>query len=347
MKVLRTKYLVLSIIGIITYFFAVSFKSNTDPQKLTVPKGWPKPFYNFQHNGQSEDKFRLGRKLFYDPILSRDGTISCSSCHTQLSAFTHVDHGLSHGIGGLKGTRNSLVLVNLAWNRSFMWDGGINNLEVQPLGPITNKVEMDNTLENVVKSLNKSYTYRTRFYKAFGDSVITGQMVLKALAQFTGMFQSFNSKYDKYVRHEEGGDFTAQELNGLKLFRQNCASCHKEPLFTDYSFKNIGLPVDTGLNDIGRMKITGDRNDSLKFKVPTLLNVAMSYPYMHDGRFKSLGQVMNHYTGGAVMSPNVARELKDGMKLSSNDKVDIIAFLLTLTDKDFLFDTRFRYNPED
>ena len=347
MRAINTKYLVLVLIGIFAYLFTVSFKTKSEAIKLVIPQGWPKPVYNYSNNKQTEEKFRLGRKLFYDPILSRDGTISCNSCHTQFSAFTHVDHGLSHGIGGMKGTRNSLVLFNLAWNKAFMWDGGINNIEVQPLGPITNKVEMDNTLENIVKTLDTSHAYRLRFYRAYGDSVITGQKVLKALAQFTGMFQSYKSRYDKYVRHEPGADFTDQELNGLKLFRKNCESCHKEPLFTDYSFKNIGLPVDTGINDIGRMKITGDRGDSLKFKVPSLRNVAMSYPYMHDGRFKTLSQVLNHYTGGAVMSPNIAREMKDGMTFTSNEKVDIIAFLMTLTDKEFLFDTRFRFNAED
>ena len=234
MMKISTKYLILIVVGIFIYLFTVSFKTQTTSLALVTPHGWPKPVYNYSTNKLTENKFRLGRKLFYDPILSRDGTISCSSCHTQFSAFTHVDHGLSHGIGGMKGTRNSLVLENLAWNKAFMWDGGINYLEVQPLGPITNKVEMDNTLENIIKKLDTSHAYRLRFYYAFGDSVITGQKVLKALAQFTGMLQSFNSKYDKYVRHEPGGEFSEQEFNGLKLFRKNCESCHKEPLFTDF-----------------------------------------------------------------------------------------------------------------
>ena len=338
----KGKYWILVLLGIIIFFGAASFDSKMKEIKFVRPDGWPKPVYKLSKNPVTEEGFKLGRKLFFDPVLSRDGSTSCASCHTQWSAFTHVDHGLSHGINGLKGTRNSLVLVNLAWNKSFMWDGGINNLEVQPLGPITNPVEMDNTLENVVKHLDTSAGYRRRFYLAFGDSVITGQRVLKALAQFTVMFQSFNSRYDKYVRHEPGGEFTPQEISGLKLFRAHCEGCHKEPLFTDYSFRNVGLPVDTGLKDIGRMKITGDKNDSLKFKVPTLRNVAVSYPYMHDGRFKTIRQVLDHYTNGAVESITLAQEFKDGMVLSDQEKKDIIAFLQTLTDNEFLFDMRFR-----
>jgi cytochrome c peroxidase len=314
--------------------------------KFVRPKGWPKPVYDLKGNKLTEAGFKLGRKLFYDPILSRDGSISCANCHTQWSAFTHVDHGLSHGINGLKGKRNSLALSNLAWNKAFMWDGGINNLEVQPLGPITNPVEMDNTLENVVKKLDTSVAYRSRFYLAFGDSQVTGQRVLKAIAQFTVMFESFNSKYDKYTRHEPGGDFTSQELNGYKIFREKCESCHKEPLFTDYSFKNVGLPLDAGLRDFGRMSVTHDPGDSLKFKVPSLRNVAMSYPYMHDGRFNTIRQVLDHYTNTIVQSPTIAEEFKKPMVLTDQDKKDIIAFLQTLTDKDFLFDARLKY-PKD
>ena len=326
----------------ILLILASGFDIKQDDIKFVVPDGWPKPVYDFSKNKLTVDGFKLGRKLFFDPILSRDGSTSCASCHTQWSGFTHVDHSLSHGINGLKGKRNSLTLFNLAWNTSFMWDGGVNNLEVQPLGPITSPVEMDNTLENIVKKLDTSKAYKTRFYLAFGDSAVTGQRILKAIAQFTVMFESFNSKYDKYIRHEAGGEMTNQELNGLKLFRENCETCHNEPLFTNNSFQNIGLAVDTELNDMGRMRITNDFHDSLKFKVPSLRNIADSYPYMHDGRFKTLMQVLDHYTDGIVESPGLAKELRKPMILTPEDKKDLIAFLQTLTDKEFLYDMRFR-----
>jgi cytochrome c peroxidase len=253
-----------------------------------------------------------------------------------------VDHGLSHGINGLKGKRNSLSLFNLAWNTSFMWDGGINNLEVQPLGPITNHVEMGSTLENAVKKLDTAKGYWGRFFLAFGDSTITGQRVLKAIAQFTMMLESYNSRYDKYVRQEPGGEMNEHELSGLKLFRKQCESCHNEPLFTNYSFQNVGLSLDTELKDYGRMAITNDPRDSLKFRVPSLRNVAMSYPYLHDGRFNTLRQVLDHYTDGVVQGPTLAREFRKPMVLTDQDKKDLIDFMKTLTDKDFLFDMRFR-----
>jgi cytochrome c peroxidase len=323
-----------------------SFDHRSDDVAFVRPKGWPKPVYDLSKNPITPDGFKLGRKLFFDPLLSRDGSTSCASCHTQWNSFTHGDHALSHGINGLKGKRNSLVLLNLAWNRSFMWDGGINDLEVQPLGPITSPVEMGTTLDAVIRKLDTARGYRLRFYNAFGDSMITGQHVLKALAQFTVLFESYNTKYDKYMRQEAGGEMTDQELSGLKLFRKNCTSCHAEPLFTDFSYRNIGLSVDTELNDKGRMAITNDSRDSLKFKVPSLRNITMSYPYMHDGRFKTLAQVLDHYTDGIVKSPTLAPELAHPMQLTAQDKLDIIAFLKTLTDNDLLLDPRFRYTKD-
>ncbi len=342
MKVGYWKYSMFCCLVILIAIGSVSFDNKTDDIRFVIPKDWPKPVYNFSKNKLTQAGFELGRKLFYDPILSRDGTISCASCHAQWSGFTHGDHGLSHGIEGRKGKRNSLTLFNLAWNKSFMWDGGVNHLEVQPLAPITNNAEMGNTLEQVVKTLDTAKGYRARFYEAFGDSTITGQHVLKAIAQFLVMFESFNSRYDKYVRKEPGGEMTEKELSGLRLFRQNCESCHKEPLFTNYEFENIGLAPDDSLKDYGRMTITGDPGDSLKFRVPSLRNIMVSYPYMHDGRFNTLLQVMDHYTDGIIAGPTLANELKTPMILTLQDKQDIIVFLKTLTDKEFLIDSRLR-----
>ena len=342
MQIKHLKYITTCCIIATIALCSTGFDNKPEDVRFVVPKGWPKPAYNFSKNKITEAGFNLGRKLFYDPVLSRDGTISCASCHAQWSGFTHGDHGLSHGIGGMKGKRNSLTLFNLAWNKSFMWDGGVNNLEVQPLAPITNPAEMGNTLAQVVNTLDTAKGYKARFYLAFGDSAITGQHVQKALTQFLVMFESFNSKYDKYTRHEPGGELTPQELNGLKLFRANCASCHKEPLFTNYEFENIGLALDAWLKDYGRMTITGDPADSLKFRVPSLRNVVMSYPYMHDGRFNTLMQVMDHYTDGIIEGPTLAKELRKPMILTIEDKQDIIAFMKTLTDKDFLTDSRLK-----
>jgi cytochrome c peroxidase len=306
-----------------------------------VPAGWPEPAYDFRKNPLSEKKVELGRKLFYDPVLSKDSTISCVSCHLQYTAFTHIDHPLSHGIGGKIGARNSPALMNLAWGSSFMWDGAVNHLDVQALAPISNALEMDETITNVVEKLQRGTAYPGLFYAAYGDSIITGEVVLKSISQFMLTLVSANSRYDKVKRGED--TFNTKEANGYKLFQQHCAACHTEPLFTNQKFENNGLMVDTSLNDIGHMKVTHNPADSLKFKVPTLRNVEFSAPYMHDGRFKSLSQVINNYIMGVQPSPTLSPLLKKGIYLTSNEKVDLIAFLLTLSDREFLFNPQYGY----
>lgn len=313
------------------------------PLYLEIPKGWPKPHYDFSKNPLTEEGFQLGRQLFYDPILSRDNTISCASCHLQATGFTHVDHELSHGIDGKIGTRNSMTLMNLAWSKSFMWDSGVNHLDVQALNPMTSSIEMDETLANVVSKLQKSEKYQTLFLAAFGDANITGQRVLKALSQFELLLISSNSKYDKVMRKEAA--FSVQEQNGYKLFKTNCASCHNEPLFTSEKLERNGLPLDTTLNDIGKQKITGNSKDYLLFKVPTLRNIQFTFPYMHDGRFKKLSEVVKHYN--SLGNENrLPKQLQKPMRLSDNERVDLVAFLHTLTDTEFLFDKRFSF-PRD
>jgi cytochrome c peroxidase len=315
-----------------------------DEMQFEVPSNFPKPVYDFSKNPLSENKIQLGRALFYDPILSRNNMISCASCHSQFSAFTHVDHALSHGIEDKIGFRNSPALMNLAWQTLFMRDGAINHLDVQALAPMSNPVEMDENITHVVFKLQASKLYPKLFYKAFGDSVITGEHTLKAISQFMLTLVSSNSKYDSVMRKQSV--FTSQENNGYVLFKKSCASCHTEPLFTNDDFRNNGLPVDTTLNDFGRYRVTKKSSDSLKFRVPTLRNIEFSYPYMHDGRFKKLSQVMNHYTNGIEKNKTLAPELQQSIVLTSNEKVDIIAFLLTLTDKSFLFNPQYFYPKE-
>ena len=291
----------------------------------------------------SENEFQLGRQLFYDPILSRDQSISCASCHLQATGFTHVDHDLSHGIDGRIGKRNSMALMNLAWNTSFMWDGGVNHIELQALAPISSENEMGSSLKEVVTKLNASEKYKTLFYNSYKDSLVTGQKTLLALTQFVVMLNSYNSKYDKYVRNEDGGEFTAQEKNGLALFKNTCASCHTEPLFTNNEFHNNGLTLDPYLKDFGRMLITNKSEDSLKFKVPTLRNIQFTPPYMHDGRFETLKDVITHYNSGVTHSITLAENLKNNLELTHKEEVDLLVFLRTLTDTEFLFNNRFSY----
>ncbi len=303
--------------------------------KFTVPVNFPKPIYDFSRNTLTEDKILLGRTLFYDPILSKSNTISCESCHSPFSSFTHVDHSLSHGIHDSIGIRNSPALFNLAWQKSFMWDGSVNNLDMQALAPISHPAEMGSSINEVVSKLNASTKYRKLFFGAYQDSLATGERTLKAISQFLLTLVSANSKYDQMIRKEL--NFTEQEKRGYLLFRKNCSSCHKEPMFTNNSFENNGLPVDIKLKDIGRIKITANPSDSLKFKVPSLRNIEYTYPYMHDGRFKKLSEVLNHYTNGIQNSKTLSNKLKHGVVLSSDQKADIIKFLLTLSDKEFVF----------
>lgn len=333
-------YTLLGCVVLICLAFSNRF---TTPLYLEIPQGWPKPHYDFKRNPLSEEGFQLGRHLFYDPIISRDSTISCASCHLQATGFTHVDHDLSHGIDSRIGTRNSMALINLAWNASFHWDGGVNNIEVQPINPITSPLEMDEKLENVITKLQNSSKYRALFTKAFGDEKVTSQRLLKALTQFTIMLKSSNSKYDKMIRNEV--TFSAQELDGYELFKSNCASCHKEPLFSDNRFEKNGLSIDETLNDLGRIKITGKQEDALRFRIPTLRNIQFTFPYMHDGRFKTLTEVVKHYNS-LGHDKNLPKELNKPMNLSDNDRVDLVAFLKTLTDKEFLFDKRFSFPRE-
>lgn len=311
-------------------------------QLFKTPDNWPKPAYDFSKNPLTSQKIELGRKLFYDPILSRNNTISCASCHSQYSAFTHVDHNLSHGIEDRIGTRNSPTLMNLAWHKTFMWDGAANHLDVQALGPISHPDEMGEKIENVVLKLQHSKKYPVLFYKAFNDSIITGEHLLKSISQFVLTLVCSNTKYDSVMRKQT--QFTMQEKNGYAIFRKNCSSCHTEPLFTNLNYENNGLAVDTTLNDWGRMKVTGNKIDSLKFKVPTLRNIEFSYPYMHDGRYKDISAVLKHYTSSVQNGPTLSEHLQEAIVLSSNERVDLIAFLLTLSDRSFLFNPNYSFS---
>ncbi|MES1215010.1 MAG: cytochrome c peroxidase [Bacteroidota bacterium] len=314
------------------------------PLKQEIPPGFPQPNYTFQNNTLTEEGFSLGRKLFYDGKLSKDGNFSCGSCHQQYSAFSTFDHPFSHGYNNQFSTRNAPSLFNEAWQKEFHLDGGINNIEVQPLAPITSHNEMSETIENVVYKIKNDTSYNSYFKAAFGDETVNSQRILKSLAQFTISLVSANSKYDKVKRGE--ATFFSYEQHGYELFQTHCATCHPEPMFTDYSYRNTGLPKDTSLNDLGRMKITNDPKDSLKFKVPSLRNVAVSSPYMHDGRFWFISQCIRHYRDGIQKSPTLDSSLAKGIQLTEMDIVEINSFLRTLTDTNFLRNPRFA-DPEN
>lgn len=309
--------------------------------EFKIPEGWPKPPVDiFAKNRLSEQGFQLGKKLFYDGRLSKDGNFPCASCHQQFAAFASYDHDFSHGFDNTFTTRNAPPLFNLAWMPKLHWDGGINHIEVQPLSPITAPNEMAESLDSVLYKLKKDTAYPKLFKAAFGSSEISSQRMLKALAQFTGSIVSANSKYDKVQRGE--ATFTYSEQNGYNLFKAKCAACHKEPLFTDNSFRNNGMDINPYLNDIGRMRITGNMSDMLKFKVPSLRNVMVTFPYMHDGRFYSLGAVIDHYRTGIITTlPTLDSLLVNRIAITDREKNDLIYFLGTLTDTTMTKNPRF------
>lgn len=305
------------------------------PVSFVVPEGWPEPVYKFTNNPLTYEGFALGRKLFYDVRLSRDNSVSCGTCHQQFASFAQAGHDVSHGVDDLLGTRNSPGLANMAWMPSFFWDGGVNHLESQPINPIQNPVEMDLKMVEAIARINADADYRKRFKRVFGTDTANSQGVFRAMAQFMGAMVSASSRYDKYIANPAGGHFSDEEVHGLQVFRQHCASCHTEPLFSDFSFRNNGLTPSL-VNDSGRAHITHDPADLYKFKVPSLRDVSVTAPYMHDGRIASLEQVVEHYRTGIHASPTTDPRLAGGLPLSERDKNDVVSFLKTLTDSTFI-----------
>ena len=303
-------------------------------QGFQKPPHFPDVVYRLSDNEISADKFELGRKLFYEPRLSRDNTISCGSCHIQSAAFTHHGHDVSHGIDDRLGTRNSPSIMNLAWMPAFFWDGGVFDLDLLPIAPITNHVEMDETVENVLQKLRVHPQYPTLYKKAFGDTAITTARTMKALSQFMLMCVSANSKYDSVV-NKMGAAFTAQEQMGYTLFQQKCSSCHTEPLFTDNSFRNNGISIGAN-DDKGRYIITLNEADKYKFKVPSLRNLEFTKPYMHDGRFLTIEAVLEHYNSHVQSTPNLDPLLKQGISMTAEERAAVESFLKTLSDRSFL-----------
>ncbi len=309
------------------------------PINFTIPQGFPIPNYDFAQNPLTEEGFDLGKKIFYDPRLSSDGQVACANCHQQFASFVQFDHDFPHGVDNKHSNRNSQPLINLAWQNSFMWDGGVNNIEVQPLVPFEHPNEMNMPMQQVLQKINNDATYKLMYKNAFGDEVVNSQRTLKALAQYMLLLVSNNSKYDKVKRGE--ATFNALEQLGYNAFQSKCVSCHTEPLFTDNSFRSIGLTIDPFLKDYGRMGVTHSRVDSLKFKVPTLRNAELTFPYTHDGRYYSLDRMIDHYRNDVVLDFNTDAIVRNKISITSTEKAGLIAFIKTLTDTTFTKNPKF------
>lgn len=301
-------------------------------------------------NPQTSEGIALGKRLFFDKILSSNGTQACASCHSPQNAFTD-NTPTSIGIDGIFGTRNSMPLFNLAWNYNerFNWDGIALSLERQAEEPVENPIELHSNWDAVVERLQNHTEYPELFRLAFKTSTITKNLTTKAIAQFERTLISANSKFDKYSLGQT--TLTPQELNGLDVFlredKGDCFHCHgnpNNPLWTNNNFHNNGL--DQTFTDLGLGAVTGDPNDNGKFKSPSLRNLAYTAPYMHDGRFATLDDVINHYSEGLQNSPTIDPLMKQidqgGVQLSTQDKADLKTFLLSLSDPSFINNPEFQ-----
>lgn len=321
------------------------------PQYPTLPQTIP----NNPDNPATIAGVELGRRLFYDPILSGDSTQSCASCHAQGFGFTDNLKAFSTGIDGINGRRNAMALINLTWIPRLFWDGRATGLEDQALRPVTDPIEMHNTWENAVCDLMSSPDYRQRFYKAFGIKTITKEDVANAIAQFERTLISGTARYDLATIPGSGVFLTEQEYYGYSIFFNevaDCFHCHtgSGSLFTDNQFHNNGLDSVATLNDYpdkGLGEVTKELQDNGYFRTPTLRNIELTAPYMHDGRFQTLEEVVDHYSDHVKQAENVDPTIKvffkDGGKhLSPDDKAAVVAFLKTLTDTAFVNNPAFK-----
>lgn len=314
----------------------------TTRYQLKIPAHFPRPTLP-PDNPLTQEGVELGRMLFNEKMLSEGNRQACMSCHAPTAAFSDRGQARSKGANGLTGNRNSMPLFNLAWSPTYTWDGRRTRLRDQVLAPIQDAKEMNQSLAESLSKLKASGRYAKPFERAFGDPEINAERLSLAVEQFLLTIISADSKFDRALKRK--ATFSDQEKRGLELFitefnparglyGADCFHCHGGNLFSDFQFKNNGLKESS--DDFGRSTVTGRRQDRSKFKVPSLRNVAVTGPYMHDGRFKTLGQTVEHYLSGVSLSdtldPNLAKHPDQGIPLNASDKRALIAFLRTLTD---------------
>jgi cytochrome c peroxidase len=353
------KYLFLLFIGIAIFMSCT--KDNTgytpEPYVLEIPSHFP-DMQIPEDNPMTVEGVYLGRKLFYEKKLSGNNTISCATCHAPANAFSDPNQ-YSTGIDGIQGNRNSMALFNLGWQEFFFWDGRSKTLEEQILQPVPNPIEMHQSWKNAVEKLNQDQEYKNLFYKAFGEVGIDSIKVSKSIAQFLRTLISGSSKYDIMYKYEHGfplsseeqtiyASVTLEEKGGYDLFKSlngaDCFHCHNGPLMQVKKFSNNGL--DASFVDLGRGLITQNSLDNGKFKVPSIRNIALTAPYMHDGRFATLDQVIEHYSTGIIQSstidPLIEYAFQGGVQLNTEEKDLLKQFLLTLTDYKFINNPDFK-----
>jgi cytochrome c peroxidase len=328
---------------------------NATPYNLQFPYYFGTPVAA-PGNPLTKEGIYLGRMLFYEKKLSGNNTMSCGSCHKQKFAFADSS-AFSMGIDGMNGSRSAMALSNLAWQTKFFWDGRAGSMEEQALGPIQNPVEMHETLASAIQKLQSTPGYPPLFKAAFGTDIIDATLISRAIAQFERTLVSSKSRFDQF-RSGDQSALTPQEQNGYLLFTThpvpssniyggNCSDCHGGDLQMNNTFQNNG--IDSVFSDLGLEVITHRSTDSAKFKVPSLRNIALTAPYMHDGRFNNLQEVLQQYNAhvarkAPLFSPIMGASNTEGgfqLDLTQQQMDDIIAFLNTLTDTEFISDTTF------
>ncbi|SFT55011.1 Methanobactin biosynthesis cassette protein MbnH [Lishizhenia tianjinensis] len=319
--------------------YTVNFKNNTLPEFIVAAD-----------NPLTVEKVKLGRMLFYENKLSRDGSINCASCHNQANAFSDTNQ-FSFGVDNSVGKRQAMAIFNMAYNTNqFFWDGRADLLRDQAILPIQDHLEMDESMENVITKLKNDQQYVDQFTRAFENGEINTLNISLALENFMNSIISEDSKYDRYLAGKE--TLTESEMRGMELFSKeyteffpnesgaDCMHCHSLNNFENDLYMNNGLDTDAEMTDYGRENATGDPNDRGKFKVTSLRNVAVTPPYMHDGRFNTLEEVIDHYNEGIKNSSTVDQALlgttATGLMLDAQEKEDLINFLKTLTDYTYL-----------
>jgi cytochrome c peroxidase len=324
------------------------------PYDFDFGKSFPAPLLATD-NSLTAQGVLLGRMLFYERALSKDGTMSCASCHNQKNAFSDTSR-FSIGVLGLPGKRQAMAVFNMAWNTNeFFWDGRAHLVRDQSLKPIQDSLEMHETLPNVVEKLKTKKIYADQFKRAFGSEEITSLKMSLALEQFMNSIVSNRSKYDLSLEGQAA--LSDSEERGRKLFfgeynryfpessGAECFHCHSGINFENDDYRNNGLDSDASLKDKGRENVTHDAADRGKFKVPSLRNLVLTSPYMHDGRFKTLEEVVDHYNNKLVTSsfidPALANTMGTGLMLDPQKKADLVNFLKTLTDEPLRTDKRY------
>ncbi|MCR9171976.1 MAG: cytochrome-c peroxidase [bacterium] len=358
------KYILISMLFVVAAIVLACKKDKVGyeptPYELKIPSHFPDMPIPAD-NPMTVEGVELGRKLFYEKKLSGDNTMSCGSCHSPQAAFSDPNQ-FSEGIDGSIGNRNAMALINLGWDSFYFWDGRAKTLEDLVLEPVENPIEMHEDWSNAISEISQDVEYRNMFYRAFGDQPIDKYLAAKAVAQFLRTMISGSSKFDVMYKNanfipltpEEQAilaTVTPEENAGYDLFQSlngaDCFHCHNGPLMRVEKFSNNGL--DATFTDLGRADVTGDMSDAGKFKVPTLRNIALSAPYMHDGRFQNLDEVIDHYSHGVQMSPTIDPLIEfanqGGVQLDQFEKDLLKAFLLTLTDESFVNNPDFQ-EPE-